>query len=110
MRGSPSDFASALPTTFAAIAAPLAPHDCWRGTVRSWWCDAKASDDLLDPVFESFFAQLDLPNLMRKTDYHRLAELVSAAELDAEIGRVLDRILTVAQAARPAGAPDPTPA
>jgi hypothetical protein len=79
------------------------PPAALRDPSDRWWRDGKATDDVLDPVFESFFAQLDLPNLMRKTHYHRLAELVPAAELDPEIGRVLDRVLAVAQTARPVG-------
>jgi hypothetical protein len=85
------------------------PPAALRDPSDRWWRDVKATDDFLDPVFESFFAQLDLPNLMRKTHYHRLAELVPAAELDPEIGRVLDRVLAVAQTARPVGDAEPNP-
>ena len=63
----------------------------------------KASDDFLDPVFESFFRQLELPNLMQKTDYHRLAELVSSEDIDPEISFALDRVLSVARSAQPLG-------
>jgi hypothetical protein len=76
------------------------PPAAFRDPADRWWRDVKASDDLLDPVFESFFAHLDLPNLMRKTDYHRLAELVPAAELDPEITRVLDQVFAVASSAQ----------
>jgi hypothetical protein len=66
-----------------------------------WWHTVKASDDFLDVVFEDFFKRVDLPNLMRKTDYHRLAELVPAELIDREVEHVLDRIVAVAAAARP---------
>jgi hypothetical protein len=72
------------------------PADRWRQTV-------KASDDFLDPVFESFFAVLDLPNLMRKSDYHRLADLVPKELIDPEFSLVLDKIVDVASSAMPAG-------
>jgi hypothetical protein len=63
----------------------------------------KASDDFLDPVFESFFAALELPNLMRKSDYHRLADLVPEELIDPEVSLVLDQVVAVASSARPAG-------
>jgi len=70
------------------------------GTDR-YWRDAKASDELLDLVFESFFEELELPNLMSKTDYHRLAEFVPQDKIDPEVVQVLDSILEVHQQASP---------
>jgi hypothetical protein len=69
-----------------------------------WGGDVKASDDFLDPLFRHFYAKLNLPNLMRKTDYHVLAAFVAAEALDAEIGQALDAIVDVAKAAKPRGA------
>ena len=80
------------------------PPAALRDPADFWWREVKASDDFLDPVFERFFAQLDLPNLMRKSDYHRLAELVPASEIEPEIAHVLDQIVAVAQSAQPLGA------
>ena len=80
------------------------PPAALRDPADRWWRDVKASDDVLDPVFESFFAQLDLPNLMRKSDYHRLAELVAADDIDPEITLVLDQMMSVARSAQPFGA------
>jgi hypothetical protein len=57
-----------------------------------FWRETKASDQLLDRVFEMWFARLEMPNLMRKADYHHLAGLVPEALLDDEIRRVLDEI------------------
>ncbi len=65
--------------------------------------DVKASDDFLDPVFERYFENLGLPNLMRKTDYHVLARLVPWERVDPEIAAKLDRIVEVAERARPTG-------
>ena len=80
------------------------PPAALRDPADRWWRDVKASDDVLDPVFESFFAQLDLPNLMRKSDYHRLAELVAPDDIDPEITLVLDQMMSVARSAQPFGA------
>jgi len=80
------------------------PPAALRDPADRWWRDVKASDDFLDPVFESFFAQLDLPNLMCKNDYHRLAELVAVDDIDPEIARVLDQMVRVARSAQPLGA------
>ncbi len=64
-----------------------------------WWVDVKASDDFLDMVFDEFFAQLGLPNQMRKTNYHRLASLMAADQIDSEVREVLDAIVDVARSA-----------
>ena len=70
-----------------------------------WSPDTKASDDFLDPLFESFYGGLSLPNLMRKTDYHTLARHVPRELIDPEVGEVLDRICAVYERARPAPEP-----
>ena len=79
------------------------PPVALRNPADRWWQTVKASDDFLDPVFESFFAALDLPNLMRKSDYHRLADLVPQQLIDPEVSLVLDQVVAVASSARPAG-------
>ncbi|MBI5565571.1 MAG: AAA family ATPase [Chloroflexi bacterium] len=66
-----------------------------------WSSDIKASDDFLDPLFELFFKKLGLPNLLRKTDYHVLAKLVSKDEIDHEVIAKLDVIVAVASRAKP---------
>jgi len=67
-----------------------------------WSLDIKASDELLDPVFERFFEKLGLPpNLLRKSDYHILARLVPADKIDPEVVEKLDAIADVARRARP---------
>jgi hypothetical protein len=72
------------------------------GKGSPWSPDAKASDDFLDPLFENFYRSLNLPNLMRKTDYHRLARHVPPGLVDPEVRHVLDRIRETSQRARPA--------
>jgi len=79
------------------------PPVALRNPADRWWQTVKASDDFLDPVFESFFAALDLPNLMRNSDYHRLADLVPEELIDPEVSLVLDQVVAVASSARPAG-------
>ncbi len=63
--------------------------------------DVKASDDFLEPVFQSYFNKLGLRNLMQKTDYHILAHLVPRELIDPEISSKLDRIVYVATRAKP---------
>jgi len=66
-----------------------------------WWSDIKASDEFLDRLFDAFFKRLGLPNLMRKSDYHVLAELVPEGLIGPEVIEKLDSIVKVAQDARP---------
>ena len=66
-----------------------------------WGPDIKASDDFLDPLFSRFYQKLELPNLMRKTDYHELARFVPRPAIDAEISEKLDGILATASRAIP---------
>ena len=68
-----------------------------------WGPDIKASEAFLDPLFKRFYAKLQLPNLMTKTHYHRLAEFVEAKHIDPEIGDKLDALVAVAGRARPRG-------
>ncbi|GIW99311.1 MAG: ATPase AAA [Pirellulaceae bacterium] len=77
------------------------------GKPSPWGADLKVTDEFLDPLFEQFYRQLELPNLMRKTDYHTLAAYVSADELDAEITEKLDLIAETAQKARGANGVQP---
>lgn len=67
----------------------------------------KASEELLDPIFQAFAERAGLPDLMRKSDYHQLAPFVAVEDLDPEIGEVLDAIIEVAGRARPRTDEDP---
>lgn len=72
------------------------------GKGSPWSSDAKVSDDFLNPLFDHFFRALNLPNLMRKTDYHVLAQYVPKELIDPEINEVLDQIIGVRKRAKPA--------
>lgn len=79
----------------------LVPPIALRDRGDSWWQDVKASDDFLDRLFPQYFQRLQLPNLMRKTDYHRLAEFLSPDQIDQEVRDKLDAIVEVARNAKP---------
>jgi ABC-type taurine transport system ATPase subunit len=66
-----------------------------------WSSDIKATDDFLDPLFETYFKKLGLPNLLRKTDYHILARLVPKEMIDSEVVEKLDALVSVAKQAKP---------
>ena len=77
-----------------------------RATLRQespWSPDIKITDDFLDGLFETFFEKLEMPNLMRKTNYHTLVQYVPAEQIDPEVTQVLDSILEVAEKAKPLG-------
>jgi len=85
MRASIDEVASAVRTL----------HRC-----EPWAGDIKATDDFLDPLFENYYDKLELPNLLRKTNYHILAGLPKD-KIDEEIGEKLDAIVEVAKGAKP---------
>ena len=66
-----------------------------------WSPDTKVSTDFLEPLFETFSKKLELDNLMRKTNYHRLVPYVPRDAIDPEVSEVLNRILAVSKQAVP---------
>jgi energy-coupling factor transporter ATP-binding protein EcfA2 len=72
------------------------------GKGSPWTADLKVSDEFLQPLFDSFFKRLGLPNLLRKTDYHVLARFVKRDEIDREVHEILNSVLQIAEHARPA--------
>ena len=84
MRGSIGEVESALKTLRKG-----SPRDA----------DVKASDEFLDPLFRSYFAKLDLQNLMTRKNFHELAEHVPDSEIDSEIREKLDDVAAVAERA-----------
>ena len=66
-----------------------------------WDPGVKASDEVLKPVFQSYFRKLDMPNLMNKNNFHELAGHVPENEIDPEVGEKLDAIAAVAESAAP---------
>jgi ABC-type nitrate/sulfonate/bicarbonate transport system ATPase subunit len=79
---------------FVTGAAFKDPHD-------RWWVTTKVTDEFLDRLFAAFFRRLGLPNLLSKTNYHVLADFVSANRMDPEVSEVLDDIVEVARQAKP---------
>ena len=71
------------------------------GRPNPWSADVKASDDFLTPLFDRYFQKLGLPNLLRKTDYYVLADLVPKEQVDPEIVAKLDELVAVAERAKP---------
>ena len=71
------------------------------GKGSPWAPDTKVSDDFLSPVFAEFFRRLNLPNLMKKSDYHVLAHSIPTEDVDPEVGSVLDEIVITSGRARP---------
>jgi len=65
-----------------------------------WWHETKISD-FLDRLFKDYFAELDSPNLIYKTNYHRLADYLTPEQIHPEIIEKLDAIYEVAQRAKP---------
>jgi len=73
------------------------------GEPLPWGPDIKASDAFLDRLFKRFYEKLELPNLMTKSDYHRLAAYIAPAAIDEEIREKLDAIVLASERARPRG-------
>jgi len=69
------------------------------GKPPAWSNEIKATDDFLDPLFKSYFKKLNLPILMRKTDYYQLAKLIPKELIDEEVKNVLDAIAEVSKKA-----------
>lgn len=69
--------------------------------ISPWSPDIKATDDFLDRLFAQYFEALGLPHLLRKSDYHVLAHLMSKEQIDPEVVEKLDRIVATASRARP---------
>ncbi len=72
-----------------------------RNPADSFWINTKMSDDFLNSLFEAYFAELNLPNLLRKTDYHVLTRFVPINQIDPEVTEKLDAIVEVAKKAKP---------
>lgn len=71
------------------------------GKPSPWSDDLKVSDDFLEPLFEQYFKSLDLPNSMRKTNFHVLASFVDRDQIDPEVSEKFDAIVSVAKQACP---------
>ena len=65
-----------------------------------WDPNAKASDDVLTPIFDQFFTHLELPNLMAKKSFYELVQFVPDSEVDQEITSKLDAIAATVKSAK----------
>lgn len=79
----------------------IVPPIALRDRKYPWWSDNKATDGFLDPLFARYFSELGLPNLMRKSGYHTLANLIPRERVDPEVIEKLDAIVQVARRATP---------
>ena len=79
----------------------LVPPVALRDSNDEWWRETKATDVFLDRLFAEFYSRLGLQNLMRKSNYHRLASFVPLELIDPEIAEVLDAIHLQALLAKP---------
>ena len=73
------------------------------GQTSPWGPDIKATENFLDRLFARFYEQTDSPSLIRKTDYHRLAEFLNVEDIDPEIVEKLDAVVDAAQGSREGG-------
>ena len=55
-----------------------------------WSPDIKVSVEFLAPLFQAFYRRLKMPNLMSKTNFHRMTAVMKAADIDGEVVEVLD--------------------
>ena len=69
------------------------------GRGSPWSPDTKVSDDFLTPLFQTYFRELNLPNLMSKKDFYELATFVPDDEIDVEVSEKLDVIASVSDSA-----------
>jgi hypothetical protein len=70
---------------------------------KPWSSDIKTSDDFMDPIFKKYFAKLNLPIILQKTNYYSLAAYLSEDQIDIEVREKLDEIVAVANKARAFG-------
>jgi ABC-type arginine transport system ATPase subunit len=66
-----------------------------------WSADIKVSDEFLDPLFTEFSKRLELPLVLRKSDYCDLVRFLPKDSVDPEVGHMLDAIVQVAGKAKP---------
>ena len=69
------------------------PRIAQRDPGNQFWINTRVSTDLLDPLFKSFFAELDLPVLMRKGGYHQLAAYLDPSDIHKDVIDVLNQIV-----------------
>lgn len=88
-------------TTMQEVIQLLVPPIALQNMDDEWWVNEKVSDKFLTRLFDMYFDRLKLPNLMRKSNYHELANFVPIDQINPEVTEKLDAIVEVAQKARP---------
>ena len=78
------------------------PPAAMRNPDDDYWSDTKISDDLLTPVFTTFFTDLDLYNTMPKANYYQLVRYLKPEEVHDDVIAVLDAIAAQQNRASPA--------
>ena len=71
------------------------------GKPDPWSVDIKASDEFLDPLFMDFSKRLNLPLVLRKSEYCELVKFLPKERVDPEVGKMLDAVVAVAAQAKP---------
>jgi len=61
-----------------------------------WDGEMKVSDDFLPQVFKKYYKKLGLPNIMSKSNYHKLVRYISTELIDSEISDKLKKIVEIA--------------
>lgn len=60
-----------------------------------WSPDNKATDEVLEPIFKKYSEKLNLPLVLRKNEYYKLAEYLPKDSIDGEIKEKLDAIVKI---------------
>ncbi|HEY4758962.1 MAG TPA: AAA family ATPase [Thermoguttaceae bacterium] len=93
-------FAASWCASMEEIIKDMIPPIAYRDPNNAWWFDTKVTDQFLDPLFERFFKEVGMPNLMQKTNYHVLTKYLKKNDIDPEIKEKLDAIVEVASQAK----------
>lgn len=59
---------------------------------HKWWSDAKTSEEWFEPIFQTYFDSLHLPNKFPKGNYHILIKSLKKEDVSPEIVNVLDEL------------------
>lgn len=68
---------------------------------EAWSPDLKVTDEFLNPLFDTYYKKLNLPNLLRKSAFHILTKYILPEQIDDEVTQKLDAILETVRKAKP---------
>ena len=66
-----------------------------------WSSEIKAGDKFLKPLFNNFCEAIELPDLIRKIHFHEIVAHMDPEDIDPEVTEKLDKIVEVANQAKP---------